>query len=82
LGGREAGPPIFRSVGRVEREFYILCGGLGELREQCAVDRAVVGKVLAFERSYKFAANEVVVSGANAIFTDGGDGLLEDCVLN
>jgi hypothetical protein len=69
-------------VGGVEGGLYVFGGGLGELGEQGAVDGAVVGEVLSFERGYPFAADEVVVAGANATFTDGGDGLLEDCVLN
>jgi hypothetical protein len=43
---------------------------------------AVVGEVLAFEGGDEFAADEVVVAGAHAIFTDGGDCLLEEYVLN
>jgi hypothetical protein len=82
FGGREAGPGVLGSVGGVECELYVFRGGLGELGEVGAVDGALVDEVLAFEGGDPFAADEVVVAGANAIFTDGGDGLLEDCVLN
>jgi len=82
FGGRDAGPGVFGSVCGVERELYVFCGGLGELGEVGTVDGALVDEVLALDRRYEFAANEVVVAGANAMFTDGGDCLLEEDVLN
>ena len=66
----------------VEGKLNVFCGGLGELGEGCAIDGALIGEVLALERGNEFAADEVVVTGANAIFTDGGDGLLKEYVLN
>jgi len=81
LGGRDGGPGVFGSVCGVERELYVFCGGLGEFGEMGTIDGALVDEVLALDRCYELAADEVVVAGANAMFTDGGDCLLEEYVL-
>ena len=41
-----------------------------------AVDRAVVGKVLAMNRSDPFAANKVAILGPHTVLPDGGKRLL------
>ena len=67
---------------RVESLFDVFGRGTGDLADRLAVDRAAIGKILAFQRGDPSAADEVFIFGFDAALAKRFDRLLDGCLFS